>query len=149
VYHIGLMALYDVTGSPDVLAYTEAFGKYNNWILDRGVMAANRHNRRGVLNAVGDHVQNSGWISAPGIYNVKIRFAKGADLGRWQFYTGGVNVGSPQDAYSDSFMFSEVNLGDVAYSTSGKKLFRFTVSGTNSVSIGHSTAIDYVMLTRQ
>jgi len=104
---------------------------------------------RGAVNAVGDYVQYSGWISAPGSYNVKIRFAKGADLGRWQFYTAGANVGAPQDAYSDSFMFSEVNLGNVTYSTAGKKVFRFTVAGKNSVSSGHSTAVDYVMLTKQ
>src|SRR5688572_20790886 len=28
--------------------------------------------------------QYSAWLSAPGTYNVKIRFGKGADLGRWQ-----------------------------------------------------------------
>jgi hypothetical protein len=45
VYHVGMMALYKASRSADVLAYTEMFGDYNNWILDRGVIAANRHNR--------------------------------------------------------------------------------------------------------
>ena len=35
VYHIGWMALYEVTKRADVLAYTTAFGNYNNWVLDR------------------------------------------------------------------------------------------------------------------
>ena len=88
-------------------------------------------------------------LPAAGTYNVKIRFGKGADMGRWQFYTGGINVGVPQGAYSNAFGFSEVNLGNVVYSTSGNKVFRFTVTGKNSAGTGYATAIDYVMLTRQ
>ena len=58
-------------------------------------------------------------------------------------------MGAPRDAYTDGFMFSEVNLGSVRYNTSGKKVFRFTVAGKNTASTGRSTAIDYVMLTKQ
>lgn len=103
----------------------------------------------GVLDAVDDHVRYSVWLSAPGTYNVKIRFAKGADLGRWQFYTAGVKLGAPQEAYSDDFTFCEVNLGNVTYATTGQKAFRFTVAGKNNASTGYATAIDYVMLTKQ
>jgi hypothetical protein len=60
-----------------------------------------------------------------------------------------VNVGALQDAYGNAFMFSEVNLGDVVYTTPGNKAFRFTVAGKNGASAGLDTAIDYVMLTRQ
>jgi rhamnogalacturonyl hydrolase YesR len=45
VYHVGMMALYDATKDANALAYTEKFGQYNSWVLDRGVVAANRHNR--------------------------------------------------------------------------------------------------------
>ena len=44
VYHIGMMAFYNVSNDDDILAYTETFGEYNNWILDRGG-SGNRHNR--------------------------------------------------------------------------------------------------------
>ena len=44
VYHIGMMALYDITRRSDALAYTTAFGDYNGWMLDRGG-TANLHNR--------------------------------------------------------------------------------------------------------
>ena len=113
------------------------------------VWASGRKYSHGVLAAVNDFVQYSVPLSAPGTYNVKIRVGKGADMGRWQFYTGGINVGVPQGAYSNAFSFSEVNLGNVVYSTSGNKVFRFTVTGKNSASSGYATAIDYVMLTRQ
>ena len=103
---------------------------------------------RGVFDAVNDYIQYSAWLPAPGTYNVKVRFGKGADLGRWQFYTAGINVGAQQGAYSSAFTFSEVNLGNVTYSTSGKKVFRFTVTGKNIASSGYATAIDYVMLTK-
>jgi hypothetical protein len=79
----------------------------------------------------------------------QIRFGKDTDMGRWQFYTAGVNDGAQQDAYSSAFTFSEVNLGNVTYKTSGNKVFGFTVTGKNDVSSGYGTAIDYVMLTKQ
>ena len=70
-------------------------------------------------------------------------------MGTWQFYTAGINVGAQQDAYSSAFTFSEVDLGNVTYKTSGNKVFRFTVTGKNNASNGYGTAIDYVMLTKQ
>jgi unsaturated rhamnogalacturonyl hydrolase len=104
---------------------------------------------QGNFNAVNDYIQYSVGVPAPGTYNVKIRFGKDTDLGRWQFYTAGINVGAQQDAYSSAFTFSEVDVGNVTYSTSGTKVFRFTVTGKNSASSGYATAIDYVMLTKQ
>ena len=44
VYHIGMMAFYNVSDDADILAYTETFGDYNSWRLDRGG-SGNRHNR--------------------------------------------------------------------------------------------------------
>lgn len=113
------------------------------------VWASGEKYSRGVLSGVGDYIQYSAWLPAPGTYNVKIRFGKGADLGRWQFYKAGTRVGAQQDAYSNAFAFSEVNLGNVIYQTSGNKVFRFRVTGKNSASSGFATAIDYVMLTKQ
>jgi unsaturated rhamnogalacturonyl hydrolase len=104
---------------------------------------------QGNFNAVNDYIQYSVRVPAPGTYNVKIRFGKDTDLGKWQFYTAGINVGPQQDAYSSAFTFSEVDLGSVTYKTSGNKVFRFTVTGKNGASSGYGTAIDYVMLTKQ
>jgi unsaturated rhamnogalacturonyl hydrolase len=44
VYHIGMMAFYNVSNDAEVLTYMETFGDYNNWILDRRG-SGNRHNR--------------------------------------------------------------------------------------------------------
>jgi unsaturated rhamnogalacturonyl hydrolase len=104
---------------------------------------------QGNFNAANDSIQYSVAVSIPGTYNVKIRFAKDLDLGIWQFYTAGLNTGAQQDAYSNAFTFAEVDVGNVTYSTSGTKVFKFTVIGKNSASSGYSTAIDYVMLTKQ
>jgi rhamnogalacturonyl hydrolase YesR len=104
---------------------------------------------QGNFNAVNDAIQYSVGLSTPGTYNVKIRFGKDTDVGKWQLYTAGLNIGAPQDAYSSAFTFAEVDVGNVTYSTSGTKVFKFTVTGKNSASSGYSTAIDYVMLTKQ
>jgi hypothetical protein len=104
---------------------------------------------RGVFDATADYIQYFVTLATPGTYNVKVGFGKAADLGRWQFYTAGVNLGTPQDAFGSAFTFTEVSLGDVIYDTSGKKVFRFTTTGKNAVSAGYGTAIDYVMLTKR
>src|SRR5262245_60231427 len=72
VYPIGLMALYDVTRDANVLAYTEKFGQYNGWILDRGVVAANRHNR---LAAAQSWIAASGFSSSADITDTRQEIA--------------------------------------------------------------------------
>jgi len=104
---------------------------------------------RGILHAVNDYVRYSVSLSAPGTYNVKVRFGKAADLGRWQLYAAGTKVGASQDAFSNAFTFAEVDLGNLTCATTGNKTFRFTATGKNGASSGYGTAIDYVMLTRQ
>jgi rhamnogalacturonyl hydrolase YesR len=104
---------------------------------------------QGNFNAVNDSITYSVGLPAPGTYTVKIRFGKNADMGRWQFFTAGRNVGAPQDAYSSAFTYTEVDVGQVTYTSAGTKVFRFTVTGKNGASSGYCTAIDYVMLTKQ
>jgi hypothetical protein len=101
------------------------------------------------FNAVNDSSRYSVRGPASGTYNVKIRFGKDTDLGKWPFYTAGVNMGAQRDAYSSGFTFAEVDLGNVTYSTFGNEVFRFTVTRNNGASSGSGTAIDYAMLTGQ
>jgi rhamnogalacturonyl hydrolase YesR len=104
---------------------------------------------RGLFGAAGDFVQYSALLPTSGTYNVKVRLARGPDLGRWKLSSAGASVGVEQDGYAASFLFTEVDLGEVVYSTSGRKLFRFAVTGKNAQSTGHGTAVDYLMLTRR
>jgi hypothetical protein len=104
---------------------------------------------QGNFNAINDFIMYVVKVPAPGTYNVKICFGKDTEMGQWQFYTAGLNVGAPQDAYSSEFTLAEVDVGQVTYQTPGRKVFRFTVTGKNSASSRYRTAIDYVMLTRQ
>jgi unsaturated rhamnogalacturonyl hydrolase len=103
---------------------------------------------KGNLNSIGDLIEYAPVISTPGTYRVTVRFAKGPGLGNWQFFSAGANVGSAQVGYSATFGFTEVDLGSVTYTTSGKKVFRFTVTGKASASSGFATAIDAVRLTQ-
>jgi hypothetical protein len=104
---------------------------------------------RGLFGATGDFVQYSASLPAAGTYNVRVRYARGPDLGRWRFTTAGIALGPEQNAHADAFSFTEVNLGDVAYATSGRKLLRFTVSGKHTQNTGYGTAVDYVMFSRR
>ncbi|HEY7493837.1 MAG TPA: glycoside hydrolase family 88 protein [Candidatus Tectomicrobia bacterium] len=116
--------------------------------ISQTLASGGRYNQ-GKLNAVNDYIEYAVSLPAPGTYHVRIRFGKNTDMGQWQFYTAGINVGAPQDAYSSMFTFAEVDIGCVTYKTPGKKVFRFTVTGKNGASSGYRTAIDYVLLTRQ
>jgi hypothetical protein len=97
------------------------------------VWASGEKYSRGVLSGVGDYIQYSAWLPAPGTYNVKIRFGKGADLGRWQFYKAGTKVGVQQDAYSNAFAF-QGQPGQCHLQTSGNKVFRFSDRRNNASS---------------
>jgi hypothetical protein len=131
----------------EILTTSVSLGDSQQDVIDTS--ASGGKYSEGDFNAVNDYIQYSVVVPAPGTYTVKIRFGKDSDMGRWQFYTAGINVGAQQDAYSSAFTFAEVELGNVTYKTSGNKVFRFTVTGKNSASSGYGTAIDYVMLTKQ
>ncbi len=88
-------------------------------------------------------------------YNVKIGVKKLGSRGIYQLAIGQagnnspVPLGSPQDLYSASTTYVELNLGTWTPATSGDKWFRFTVTGKNASSSGYGGGFDYIVLTPQ
>ncbi len=56
------------------------------------------------------------------------------------------NLGAPQDLYSASANFTELDLGTWTPATTSDKWFRFTITGKNASSSGYSECIDYIRL---
>ncbi len=59
------------------------------------------------------------------------------------------NVGAPQDLYSASAEYDELDLGSWQPSTNSDKWVRFTVTGKNASSTGYSLCVDYIKLIPQ
>ncbi len=104
-------------------------------------------------------VANSITFLAPNIlarpYNVKVGVKKLSSRGIYQAAIGQAGnssptpLGSPQDFYSATVAYAEVNLGAWTPGTSGDKWFRFTVTGKNAGSSGFGGGFDYIVLTPQ
>jgi hypothetical protein len=93
-------------------------------------------------------------ISA-GTYNVRIGVKRFNTRGVVQLAIGQagnnnpMNVGAPQDLYSASPEFVELDFGTWKPTTRTNKWFWFTVTGKNSSSSGYTVAIDYILLLPQ
>jgi hypothetical protein len=108
-------------------------------------------------NAVNDYVIYAVPGVAAGSYNVAVGVKKFNTRGIWQLSVGradnfngtAANVGTPQDEYSSSASFTEVNLGTWTPGTTSDKWFKFSVTGKNAASTGFSISFDYIKLTPQ
>ncbi len=59
------------------------------------------------------------------------------------------NVGTPQDLYSSTSQYVELDLGTWQPATTGDKWFWFTITGKNAASTGYSECFDYIKLIPQ
>ena len=103
--------------------------------------------------AVNDYVTYTG-INVPwaGTYDLRVAVKKLNTRGIFQLaiapsLTGTYNNhGATQDLYSSTTSYTEIDIGNVSFSSPGIKYFRFTVVGKNASSSGYSLAFDYVQL---
>ncbi len=91
---------------------------------------------------------------AAGSYDVRIGVKKYTSRGIVQLAIGSptftpTNFGSPQDLYSGSATFTEIDLGTWSPGSTSDKYFQFTVTGKNAASTGYSMALDYIRVIPQ
>ena len=96
--------------------------------------------------AVGNAVTYQVTVPAAITYDIKIGVKKYSNKGIFQFASNSINHGSPQDLYAATATFTEVDIGNVTFSSSGTKSFTFTVTGKNAASSGYTIGIDYIEL---
>ena len=102
-----------------------------------------------VANTTGDYIQFTVNVTQTGTYNVKYRYKAYNSRGKYQLSIGGTNQGSEVDQYASSATWREVDLGNVSFSSTGSKTFKFSVTGKNSSSSGYTGSVDYIKLTKQ
>lgn len=79
-------------------------------------------------------------------FNVKVGVKKGNTRGIFQMAVNGVNYGSPQDLYSSSSEYVELDMGNIPFNSAGHYSFKFTVTGKNPSSQDYKLAFDYIKL---
>jgi beta-glucanase (GH16 family) len=103
-----------------------------------------------MADAAGDYLEYSVPVPQTGTYTVEIRSKHGntstSKRGIFQLAIDGVNQGSAQDLFT-SPGYKTMNVGTKTFSTSGNKLFRFTVTGKAASSPGYHINFDYIKLT--
>jgi hypothetical protein len=107
----------------------------SNW----AVIKANSSN-------VNDYLQFKLNVDTPGQYKMMAGVKKGNSRGIVKLSIDGADVGIPLDHYSAIYEFAELDYGNVQFSNSGDKWFKFTVTGKNSSSSGMDMAFDYLKL---
>jgi hypothetical protein len=100
-------------------------------------------------NAVGDFVTYTVNVPEVRTYNIRVRIKRLSNRGIWQFSSNGVNHGPTVDGFSVPAVFPEIDLGNLAFATSGNKAFRFQITGKNASSSNFWIALDYIKLTPQ
>ncbi|OXM82342.1 carbohydrate-binding domain-containing protein [Paenibacillus rigui] len=98
---------------------------------------------------VGDWIEYTVGVPSPGPYNVKVQVKKHPDRGIAQLYIDGAAQGSPIDEYQSTQGYVEVDLGNINFTTSGNKAFKFQITGKNAASSTYLLATDAIRLTYQ
>lgn len=97
-------------------------------------------------NAVNDFVTYTVNVPEARTFNIRARVKKSNTRGMFQFSVNGVNYGKPQDLYSASSSYVELDLGDVKFDSPGNKSFTFTVTGKNPSSQEYKLVFDHIKL---
>lgn len=97
--------------------------------------------------STGDYIELTLPNVPAGTYVVKYTYKAHYNRGINQLSIDGVNQGEPVDQHNPVSRFSrEATLGKISFTTSGDKVFRFTVTGKNSYSAGYIIAVDKIIL---
>lgn len=99
------------------------------------------------LNAVGDYVEFSVTVPAPGLYSIGSAIKRFTSRGIFQVKVDGVAKGAPVDGYSSSPVFNLYANGFVTFDTAGTHTIRLEITGKNAASTGYTIGLDYFVLT--
>ncbi len=100
-------------------------------------------------NGAGDFVTYTVNVPQARTYDVRVGTKLFNTRGIFQFSSNGVNHGAPIDLYTPGASYTEVDIGNVTFVSSGNKSFEFLVTGKNAASAGYSISFDYIKLLPQ
>lgn len=106
----------------------------DNHVIGTDTAASNGSLDYANLNAVGDWVDYTVNVPSAGTYNVKVQVKKHPDRGTAQLYIDGSPQGVPIDEYASSQGYTELDLGQIAFTSAGSKTFRFQITGKHASS---------------
>ena len=99
-------------------------------------------------NAVGDYIAYILPDVPAGTYDVAVCVKKYSSRGQFQLSIDGIAQGGVQDQYAaTNGYYEELPLGEKTFTSSGARVFTFTVTGKNASSPGYSLMFDTIKLT--
>ncbi len=102
------------------------------------------------LNAtnVGDYLTFTVNVPKADTYDVHVSSANYVTRGTWQLSVDGVNLGAPQDGYSNvsGGSLADLNVGALNIKTAGAHTFTFTVTGKNPSATSYVISLDDLTL---
>ncbi len=98
--------------------------------------------------AVGNYITFTVNVPEAGTYDVHVSSANSTSRGIWQLSIDGVNLGAPQDGYSNvsGGSLTDLDIGAINIKTAGNHTFTFTVTGKNASSTGYVISLDDLTL---
>ncbi len=96
-------------------------------------------------NRVGDFVTYSVPVAKTGTYRITAGVRTLSNR-MFQLSADGVNQGVAQDEYPSTSRLGVRDLGTITFTTTGNKMFKFSVTGRNPSSTGYWLAFDYIEL---
>lgn len=94
---------------------------------------------------VGDHIEYTVPVVAPGTYDVVVRAKGNPSRGIYQLAIDGTDQAGPKDLYAPAG-YPMLFLGKKRFTSAGPRAFRFTAVGKNPDSSGYTFAADYIEL---
>jgi hypothetical protein len=97
---------------------------------------------------VGDYITFTVNVPKAGTYDVHVSSANSISRGIWQLSVDGVNLGAPQDGYSNKSggSVTDLNIGALNIKTAGNHTFTFTVVGKNPSATSYVISLDDLIL---
>ena len=139
LFNVGLR--YEAENSGPVVSTDDSETNPTDTTASNGKIAAT------TLDAVGDFLQFTLYVPAPGRYQVLLRYKTGPDRGAFQAtLDNAADLGAEIDAYSASPGYISRVLGVVDIATAGPHTVTLTVTGKSGGSTGYGISVDYIEL---
>lgn len=139
-------SLPSTTYECESLTTTNSSGDSNTDYSDAGASGGAFNNLN--ANAVNDYVEYIVNVAEIGTYTVNVSDRAAINKGIYQLAIDGTNLGLTKDEYNSTTVFRKSNIGNVTFSTTGNKLFRFKVTGKNASSTGYQLGLDNITLVK-
>jgi hypothetical protein len=149
-YKIGLDTITLVTsglGRFEAESSSPSASKHDTVAVVKDPLASNGKIISGALNAVGDNLEFTLPVKAPGDYLMALRIKRGPSAGRIKAFMDEIAIPDGEfDGYAPSPHYATQILSSLSIPSSGKHKLRLSVAGKSAESQGYDISVDWIEL---